>query len=352
MKKQILRIIIVLGVVISCPNSWGQSQSSLLTDKDQKKIEKAEKRLVKAEKIVDKKIKYTSQIEELESKGSRRVKKIERLTTKANRVIIKSSSYFKVGYKGKFKAYKKVVKRELKEGNLGQQAIGYKEQGDKAYKVGKKWRRMSANQEDVNKGVEYLFKANNVHKDAIKSLISALDTYTPQEEVAEQAEVVKESAIKEDTISISPVQEQVSEAAPDTMQVEQKYIVTAPDTLAAKQDDSAIITPIISEVSGSEDPVAEVPKAAMEEMLIYFTVQFLSVQQPVTKEKLNSLYKGSFEILKHKVNGAFKYSFGKFKTYEEAKSELVKSGVPGYVVAYHNEKRISARQAIELLSGK
>ena len=75
-------------------------------------------------------------------------------------------------------------------------------------------------------------------------------------------------------------------------------------------------------------------------------------KQPVPKEKITSMYNGPLEVIKHEADGWFRYSVGKFTDINEAKQTLQSSGIKGYVVAYHNNTRISTREAIEIMAGK
>jgi len=325
-----------------------QSQNNGLTSSDIKKIEKAELKIKKAEAVVDKQEKYTSQIKELEASGSGRVGKIERLQTKANGIVIKSASYFKEGYGQKYKTFRSAVKREMGEGNLPETMINQLTQAHKAYKIGRKWRRKSDGNPDVNKGVEYLFKANGIEKDAIAGLEKAMNNYERKELIPEEENVVAieiDSTIfipdttKNQVLSESPLLTELDSIAPQDTLNQNSLAMDSVGIVFSDTINSTIQEPIL------EEPVKE-------ELDTYFTIQFLAEKQPVPKEKINSLYDGPFEIVKNEAEGWYRYSFGKFTSLDEAKEMLTKSGVRGYVVAYHNGSRISTREAIDILSGK
>lgn len=343
---QPLIITVLLSIAAVCSAQDG------LIEKDIKRAEKADVILKKAAAVVDKNSKYTSQIEILKNDGKVRTGKIKRLERKANEIVMKSSSYFKEGYSKKYNTYQKAVKRELKAGNLMIEAESDKHKGREAFKTGMKWRRKSGRQSDVNKGVEYLYKANELHEEAIEILINALEKYQshPVSDEPFDTESAEASEVKSDSIGFA------SEALP----VLNPPVVPVPIAVVAASNDSAVVVsdtvmpviqPVLEESLATENTSNEkiVPEL-VEELSVYFSVQFLADKQPVPKEKLYGIYDGPFEMVLHEADGWFRYSFGRFKTQQEANDMLIKSGVSGYVVAYHNEDRISIRRAIELLS--
>jgi len=88
---------------------------------------------------------------------------------------------------------------------------------------------------------------------------------------------------------------------------------------------------------------------------IYFSVQLGVYSHKLTAEELN-IFKPvpeKYKILsRDKGNGTYLYYIGKYKTYEEAsgvKKNIKNMGQDGFVIAFKNNKKISAKEAIELL---
>lgn len=346
MKKRFL-IVFICCFTISVLGVNAQ-KSELLSASDSKRIASSDKKINKGNLIAEKKEKYTSQIEELENGDGRiRIGKIERLKTKANKEVIKSASYYKDGYSKKYKTYRKVVNQGLKNKTLNPDVSKMKDYAATAYKNGRKWRRKSSGLSDVNKAVEYLYKANGVEEDAIKTLVKIIESGNVVEE--------KESLVIEQT------KDSVIEV-PDTSSVIEPPILLLPkDTLPSVNDstsisvtvDSTSMSPKLDEVTPLiEDQAVVIEPEKSNELLLYFSVQVLAEKQPVPKEKVITLYNGPLEVVKHEADGWYRYSIGKFENLEDAKDMIAKTGIKGYVVAYHNEERISTRQAVELMTAE
>jgi len=326
-------------------------KSELLSASDSKKIASSDKKISKGDLITERKVKYTSQIEELENNEGRvRIRKIERLTIKANKEVIKSASYYKDGYGKKYKTYKKAVSRGIKNEILSADEVGdVKKHAAIVYKNGRKWRRKSSNQSDVSKAVDYLLKANGVEADAIKSLVKILDLGM----VAKDENFVVDEQVKDSLVEI-----------PDTSLIgiiKPTVLLVANDSMVTVSDSSNVFE-VVDSISKSpeligiatvveEDSVSNEPEK-VKELLLYFSVQFLAEKKPVPKEKIRSLYNGSLEVIKHEADGWCRYSIGRFEKLEDAKEMIAKSGIEGYVVAYNNKERISTRRAVELMTAE
>ncbi len=370
--------ILFIGLILFV--SLQTNAQNKLSESDQKKVAIAEKKIKKAESIVRKADKYTSEIESLKNDGSVRTRKIQKLETKANRIIIKSSSYYKDGFGKKYKTYRGAVQQNIKEGNLSTNYESKKDEAHKTYRIGRKWRRKSNSQGNVDKGVEYLLKANEVEGKAIGSLIDIIanvkdvslneeitltedSTNQPTNIVAIQAlepiteeanldstlviaedsiistqtdSLKQDVALVQDTLSTTPlVQDTVQSIVPDTTSV-----------LTDTEETASIIEPVVEEVEEVNLP------ETTKNLNTYFSIQFLADKQPVPKEKITSMYNGPLEVIKHEADGWFRYSVGKFTDINEAKQTLQSSGIKGYIVAYHNNKRISTREAIEIMTAE
>lgn len=341
-------------------------QKSVLDSRNKRKIERANKKISKGDAIVNKKDKYTKQIEVIDSEGSGRKGKVRRLEKKSNVIIVTSASYYKEGYGIKYNTYKKAVSKAVKEENLGGEVEGMVFSAKKDYKIGRKLRRKCANLDDVNKAASMLLEANDVEKSAIEYLIKAAGSFELTEILEEPSVKLIEDTIVEiaDTTSlISPTTAVIplieDSIALDTMLVNNSAVLdSVPKMGAVLAVDSTLLINTNDSVVAIIDFVAINPEVAplLKEPMVdvipklYFSVQFLAEKQPVTIDKLNSLYDGPYEVIKHEADDWVRYSFGRFISMEEANQMKSRSGVQGYVVAYHNEIRISTRKAVEMMT--
>ncbi len=321
-------------------------QNGLLTEREHTKIERADKKIDKAEAIVNKKEKYADQLQSAESQG--RMGKVRRLKTKSNKIVIQSASYFKDGYGQKYKTYKKAVAKGVKTGDLGDNSAEILSTANSEYKLGRKYRRKSAGENDVNAAVDLLFKANDIEIKAIEKLSSISKEASVK--IEEPVSVLEDSVVEViDSSKIALMADTLVQEVPqvvmpvDTMQtIDSTLVVNTMGTLTISTDTIQSVP-----VMEPEIPAVKEESNGMDEL--YFSVQFLAEKQAASKTKLTSLYDGPFEILQHEADGWFRYSFGKFKTWDEANEMKNRSGVEAYVVAYYKEERISTRRAKEML---
>ncbi len=340
MYKQLLSIAFVF--FIFCTSVTAQS-NNLLTSKDNNKIEKADRKIAKGDKIASKGAPYTQKAKELEESGARN-SKINRQKKKAGKKIILSASYYKEGYTMKYKAYKKAVQRNLSDATISDSNNQMAKAKD-AFKKGSKWHKKSERTNKVIKASEYLMMANGIQADAIKHFDKMLQGIVEME--ATPAEVLTDSiaeevVMMEDTTSIPMDTIAIASIQADTLATDSTLMVPTlmpTDTLAT---DSINTVPLIEIV----EPEAIVTKNIPD---IYFTIQIAAERQAVAEEKLKTLYEGNVELIEHASDGWFKYSVGKYPSYEEAQSALSNNNITGFIVAYQGEKRISTRTAKELL---
>ncbi len=351
MKFFTLKILFLALVVCSI-----QAQENSIVEKYNGKIAKADKKIKKGDLIVSKKEKYTKQIDEIEASGASRKGKVKRLKTKANKIIIQSASHYKEGYGKKYNAYKKAAVNGAKSGLLESGASEFINTARSDFRLGRKLRRKSSNQSNVDKAVDYLLEANDKENQAIENLVKAVGLKNVIEEPVVEMELVSDSIPEQqDTLATVLETELTLPVATDTIayeqQVDSTQLLLASDTLTLESDSTLMVSdtiqtmPLAVEPVVEELPVNEIPK-------LYFSVQFLADKQAIPKEKIRSIYDGPFEVVKHEADGWFRYSFGKFKTLEEANEMKTNSGVDGYVVAYFNEERISTRRAVDMLSNE
>lgn len=83
--------------------------------------------------------------------------------------------------------------------------------------------------------------------------------------------------------------------------------------------------------------------------VIYYQVQIAAHTQPLTLKYIkDNIYIGAVKINEIREEGWFKYTLGRYKTYDEANKLLKSINVPkAFVVAYKNGKRVPIKEVIE-----
>ncbi len=360
MYKQLLSIAFVF--FFSCSLILAQS-NELLTSKDQRKIEKADRKIDKGNQIASKGDPYKQKAEELEKSGAGK-SKINRQKKKAGKKIIKASSYYKEGYTMKYKAYKKAVQRNISNSTLNNNSDQISKAKD-AFKKGSKWRKKSERTNKVIKATELLLMANNIQGDAIKHYQKILKNDVNTKIAEETREttpadtvIVEETIIAQDSLTSTPAPAPLAIVA-DTLAQDSTLVSNTPmaaDTLAS--DSLMLTSPMIidSIANDSTNVVAMVetiePEAIItnNEPQVYYTIQIAAERSALPKEKLAQIYSGEETIIEHKSDGWFKYSVGKYQSFDDAQNAVTENRISGFVVAYQGDERISTRVAKEILN--
>jgi hypothetical protein len=83
---------------------------------------------------------------------------------------------------------------------------------------------------------------------------------------------------------------------------------------------------------------------------IIFKVQIAAHTMPITDEYLNTLYRGNLKIDMIFEDDWYKYSIGRYKTFDEAEATQRECNIKkSFVVAYQEGKKISTSEAIQIL---
>jgi hypothetical protein len=83
---------------------------------------------------------------------------------------------------------------------------------------------------------------------------------------------------------------------------------------------------------------------------VIFKVQIAAHTMPLSEEYLNLIYKDKIPIDMIYEENWYKYSIGRYKTFEEAEATLIETNIKkAFVVAYSEGKKMSTRDAIELI---
>jgi hypothetical protein len=86
---------------------------------------------------------------------------------------------------------------------------------------------------------------------------------------------------------------------------------------------------------------------------IIFKVQIAAHTVPLTEEYLNTVYKGNIKIDMIFEEDWYKYSIGRYKTFDDAEATRIESNIKkAFVVAYQEGKKISTQEAVDILEKK
>jgi len=103
-----------------------------------------------------------------------------------------------------------------------------------------------------------------------------------------------------------------------------------------------------ADIFATVDKNAEVDSSLFKELI--FKVQIAAHTLPLTEEYLRTLYKGGMKIDMIFEEDWYKYSIGRYLTYDEAEATRRECNVKkAFVVAYQNGKHIQTQEAIKIL---
>jgi hypothetical protein len=85
---------------------------------------------------------------------------------------------------------------------------------------------------------------------------------------------------------------------------------------------------------------------------IFFSIQVLATRQPVSDQRVKSVYNGHLPVIESEGEGWFRFSAGRFATVEKALDEKEREGIYGFIVAYRNGERISLTRAREYIKSR
>ncbi len=92
----------------------------------------------------------------------------------------------------------------------------------------------------------------------------------------------------------------------------------------------------------------EIDSALFKEII--FKVQIAAHTMPITDEYLNTLYRGNLKIDMIFEDDWYKYSIGRYKTFDEAEATHRECNIKkSFVVAYQSGKKISTTEAVQIL---
>lgn len=105
------------------------------------------------------------------------------------------------------------------------------------------------------------------------------------------------------------------------------------------------------DIFATVDKAAEVDSSLLKEII--FKVQIAAHTMPLGEEYLDLVYKGNIVIDMIYEEGWYKYSIGRYITFEEAEATRQESNIKkAFVVAYSEGKKIGTQEAVQLLEKK
>jgi hypothetical protein len=122
-----------------------------------------------------------------------------------------------------------------------------------------------------------------------------------------------------------------------------------------------LFNPKVAAVVKKDPPKTDPPKVEVKEVkkdepyvepydstVIYYQVQIAAHTQPLTQDYLKNIYIGAIRINEIHEDEWYKYTLGRYKTFDEAAKLLRSINVPkAFVVAYKNGKRVRLKEVAE-----
>lgn len=100
------------------------------------------------------------------------------------------------------------------------------------------------------------------------------------------------------------------------------------------------------DIYATVDTTKKIEPKLKEEVI--FKVQIAAHTVPITEEYLRTIYKGSMKIDMIYEDEWYKYSIGRYKTFDEAQSTLQSCKVrKAFIVAYQGGKKVTVNQAVD-----
>jgi len=242
---------------------------------------------------------------------------------------LRAIGMYYAGYSKKSKVLKKRLERFKSEKpekttEINQVLATYEKKNRQASASYRKSRSVKSLAEAVKLGEGAVDLHKGLQKEIVDNmgkLLAAESVAASQPDVVAEAPIPSKEAMTQDKPenAIKPVQEQ---SVPEP----KVAAVTTPPAVA-----------VVKEESADE---------------LYFSVQILAGKNKVTDEQLARAYSGSLEVYENYGDGWYRYSVGKYLTYQEAMKAMQVNNLKGHPVAYHGKKRVSLVEAKKLSDQK
>jgi hypothetical protein len=339
MKK--LSISLLILATLLCTKNLVAQEADLYSYMDQY-LNNDEKELVtRAKGSFDKAKKLDPQIQEEDSKNakyfSKKAKKAEKKSVDEKALKIKQANSYEQAYTSLYNVYADKV---------GEAVFIYQEDENKvnklledasvdntsAAKKIKPYKAVTPN--DLKKEIPYAKLKSDVEgmrslfESAIKKLIEAYTVVADQENKKQLED--EENRIWQNALSDA------------TIYSFQSYLNDYPNGKFAGEARSQI-----SDLEAKEKKKIDEQKSRSLKGDLIFQVQIAASKNKLPASKINKIYKGAKNEVEEKFYDEwYKYSIGKFKTYDEAKAYILKIGVKGaFVVAFRGGTKIDIKEA-------
>ena len=353
---------------------------SILTSKEVKRLESAEKLISKGDDIIETTQSLEKEIETLKNADGRiKTGKINKRSKQIAQKKVQASLYYQDGYKKYIDVLDDRLKELEKSGNSEAKQI--RDDSKNLEKKAKKQYNKAENLSSSEKMVELIDLAQENQKKAIELQSKCLISLIESDE--DEAPLLAENQVTEEDTTIitpeeieAPIEEELavqSDSVAVTAIVEDQVIesLTAENTVTAPVATAAVVsTPLVisTDTIASETPVIaeELTVAETTEQLIiaeeavptvsnpdvFLTIQFMADKKKATDDQIARVYNGTKEVIEMNVNDWFKYSIGKYQNLEKAKADMQTENIKGFIVAYNKNERISVKEAVTILNGE
>lgn len=376
----------ILSFIALPINTIAQSNSlsAKLNEKENKKINSAQKLISKGNTILSESEEDEKEIKKLKDTDGRiKTGKINKLNKKIAANKMKAAVYFEDGYNKHIKTLDGRLKDFEKNGVNDAEKIRseVKILQKKAKKQYNKAERLSSPDEMVELvelAQENQKKAIEVQKAGLQKLLtgaSAITLLEEDEKITEEipeTEIVPQDSITHTNTETNPMDTNetpgaelnTAAVAPSATNPNMGLVTTGvgaaavaatvtnteEEQTATEASDEATMNTITEEkIIEEETSVEENITAPISDSPVFLSIQFLADKQKASNEKLAQAYQGELEIIEMEGDGWFRYSVGKFTDVETARSKMKSEGIKGFIVAYNENKRISVREAMDLL---
>ena len=356
MKKNSLKGVMLAFLCFSCfsfSNILAQKKvEKILDDGEIKKFTKADKLIAKGDEILDKTVGIEKEIEALRNADGRiKTRKIDKRSKVSAKYKMQAAIYYKDGYHTKIKVLDKRLKAAEKAGDA--KAAGVRDEVKELEKKARKQYNKAENLISYEEAVEMVELAQENQLKALDVMAKALVAGTAVAEMQEEpvAEVIEEIPVAiQDSVSVPEPEMEVAQqtASETTEELATEGAVPPAGTEAAVV---AGTTAAVVAAAGSEEEVpVPIEEPAVDTNLdVFFSIQILAGKSKVSEAQLAQAYSGSKKIIEMTGDGWYRYSIGKFDSIEKARQVQKEEGVKGFIVAYKDGKRISVKEATELL---
>lgn len=373
MKKNSLKGVLLAFLCFSCFStsdiSAQKDVEKILDQGEIKKFAKADKLIAKGDEILDKTIGIEKEIEALRNaEGRIKTRKIDKKSKASAKYKMQAAIYYKDGYNTKIKVLDKRLKIAEKAGDS--KAAGARDEVKVLEKKARKQYNKAENLISYEEAVEMVELAQENQLKALDVMAKALVVETAVTEIQEEplAELIEEIpvAIQDSVIVPEPEMEATQQTASETMEELATEETTVSESVVPPVGTEAAVvavtTAAVVAAAGSEEEeqtvgaevVEEVPMPVEEPVVennsdVFFTIQILAGKSKISDAQLAQAYSGSKKIIEMTGDGWHRYSIGKFDSIEKARRTQKEEGVKGFIVAYKDGKRISVKEANELL---